>query len=180
MKRFFGNRWVALILAALLVIGASLWGLRSSLNRRAGRLEQAFRTTSGEKGPGNYLDEADDCAACLVTVGRKYDPAAADALAQARTDLREAAENKGRYRAFLVLRERADALERSLQQKSLTEKDRSYLQKYTAQLKTAADRTELAAWEYNEQVRDYQALLDSFPASLFRRLLGVKEVHEFG
>lgn len=172
---------VAVVIAVVVCILATLLGMRISVSRKASKLEKVFtsNTDGSDKGIGLYLKQIDESANNLISLG-KQTGTSTDALSAARDSYAKAKTYGEYYDAYLDICSAADLLNAELEGKQLTENDRKLLQKYYQDgIKDQKDKLSHMAVGFNESVDEYNNMLKRFPLNLFRYLIGAKEAERF-
>lgn len=179
--KFLKNYKIALVIALLVCVLASLLGMRLSVNRQAAKLETVYQKNNdgSEKGLGQYLKQIDESASSLIQLGNQHG-VSTDALAQARNRYAQAKTYGDDYEAYLDLCSAADRLYADLSGKELTPQQQDMLTKYYENgINDQKNKLSHMAIEFNECVDEYNGILSAFPMSLFRYLIGVGEAEKF-
>ncbi len=179
--KYLKNRKVAIVLALLVCILASLLGMRLSVNRQTAKLETVFMDNNdgSGKGLGQYLKQIDESAYNLIKLGEQVG-APTDALVQAREHYAQAKTYGEYYQAYLELCSAADRLYADLSGKDLTLQQRDMLTKYyTNGINDQKNKLSHMAISFNECVDEYNGIFRTFPMNVFRYLIGVGEAEKF-
>ena len=176
---FLQNRAVAVILAAVVVVGSTLLAGRANLARACAAQEEAFFTVSEGKAPVYYIDQLISASASLANLAEKYDYADnAAALRQARQELLRAEEARdipGMYAACQDLYAAVRAFDNfsvsELTQDNLHDPG-LFIDNVTV-ISGAASQLEKSG--YNDAVTEFlQKTYHRFPSSLFARLFSIE------
>ncbi len=180
--KIFQNRAIALLLAVvvvLLTLGVSAY--RFADDARA--VEKAFFTAKSGKAPVYYVDQIISAAASLADVGEKYPALSeqAEAMRAARKALVKA-ENvrdiSDIYDACQEVSQAAGSFAAQAEQVTMSEYDTGLAEDAASDISGAIRK--LSECGYNETAREFiENRYNSFPASLYARLLGVREPELF-
>lgn len=179
--KYLKNYKIAIFIALLVCLLASLLGMRLSVGRQAAKLETVFmeHNDGSGKGLGQYLRQIDESAYNLIQLGDQLG-ASTDALAQARNRYAEAKTYGEYYQACLGLCSAADRLYADMSGRELTAQQQNMLTKYYKDgINDQKDKLSHMAIAFNECVDDYNSIFRTFPLNLFRYLLGVGEAEKF-
>ncbi len=172
----------AIAVMILMIVAAALYGGHSSLSDLRDRAEQVFYL--GEAGDGigirSDLQERADSAYNLVTVARRYLPETDESLQGvllARQALDQAASVSEMAKADQALEEAVKDLLSKLEEVNLAEKDAPYPQRLYDSFRSRGDT--ISHDPYNRHAAEFNETLSEFPANLFSRLTGVKELELF-
>lgn len=179
--KYLKNRKIALALALLICILASLLGMRLSVGRQAEKLETVFmeHNDGSGKGLGQYLKQIDESAYNLIQLGDQVG-VSTDALVQARNRYAEAKTYGEQYQAYLELCSAADRLYAELSGKDLTAQQQTMLMKYYENgINDQKNKLSHMAVAFNECVDEYNSIFRTFPMNLFQYLIGVGGAEKF-
>lgn len=179
MKKLLSDRRFAAGILALVVLVFTPLGAGMSLKRAVRKVEEQFFTgVDGRGAVADFLEDANNAALGLITVGAKYD-AAAEETGELRVDrsfLLDAMEGRdvSAYaganalmgKSFAALKEKLLSLE-------LSEQDAADVDYYVSQFEGAQGAVSHAG--YNEAAAEFIAdTYERFPASLIASALGVE------
>lgn len=179
--KFLKKFKIAVIIAVLVCLIATLLGMRVSVKKQEAKLDAVFQNNDdgSGKGLGQYLKKIDEAAYNLIQLA-KQEGASVDELSEARDGYAKAKTYGDLYDAYLSLCSAADRLKAELDGKQLSEQSREMLQKYYVNgIKDQKDKLSHMAIDFNEAVADYNKIFKGFPLNLLRYLIGVKEAETF-
>lgn len=179
--KYLKNYKIAIVIAVLICLLASLFGMRLSVNRKAAKLDKIFMNNDdgSGKGLGQYLRQIDESAYNLIQLGEQVG-VSTDSLAQARNRYAQAKTYGEYYQAYLDLCSAADLLYAELSEKELTPQQQDMLTKYYVNgIKDQKNKLSHMAIAFNENVDAYNGIFRTFPLNLFRYLIGVSEAEKF-
>lgn len=170
------------VLAAILIFGTVFGSWRSLTGQRRAVTEAFYNGTDGSGyGIATNLDLRVEYARNLCKIAGDYDVAPqCQAVEKACRELETEEDFDDKYEANQALGAAVEALDRALQQKSLSQEDESFRKSLTADLSSYEMRIDKLASDFNSQARRFnQQVLGSFPAKLFGELTDVEEVEEY-
>ena len=178
------DRWFAAgVLAFALIVFIPI-GARLSLGRAADRVEERFFTGVDNRGAvADYLEDSENAATGLITVGARYDAAQAE-TGELRVDkslLLDAMEGKdiSEYASANALMVKSfGALKDKLRSLELSEQDAAEVEYYSNQFDNSQGA--IAHSGYDEAVEEFtEGTYNKFPAKLLGSLLGVEPPEKF-
>lgn len=182
---FWKRRQGAIAIVAVVIVLATLFGVRRSLNKASEQVSEMFYIGADASGYGiaTDLDKIMEFSGNLVTVANKYgtqfsDPA--QAVTQARQELARAEGVSEQYEASQALLQAVETLNQALLDGELSDQDEQYRSELYASILSRTTIIAHEATDYNAQVRAFnQDVLGAFPANLLGGLAGVDQLEEF-
>ena len=182
---FWKRRQGAIAIVAVVIVLATLFGVRRSLNKASAQVSEMFYTGADASGYGiaTDLDKILEFSGNLVTVANKYgaefsDPA--QAVTRARQELAQAEGVSGQYTASQTLLQAVETLNQAMLDGELSDQDEQYRSELYASILSRTTIIAHEATDYNAQVRSFnQDVLGAFPANLLSGLAGVDQLEEF-
>ena len=178
--KFFQNRFVATIIAALVVVGSTAASAGIGLSRSCREAENAFFTAKSGKAPGYYVDQCISSATGLCTVAGHYNDAeldrAARELDEARDELAEAYGERDIsdiYEAMQSLNWAAGSFRSTAEGVSLSENDRSAYEDAMARLAGAWENVEESS--YNKETGSFLRVLRRGLPALWVEIFDIDE-----
>lgn len=179
--KFLRKTPVAVVIAALLVIAATLLSVNVKLGSKARAVTDGFYdgveyNGYTQKSIASHLKNINAYADGLITIARNYDIDTSDAE-DASEWLKMALNYSHGYASYIYseyqgLMKAVTTLEDQLGRAELSERDASGLAQYTSSITGAQSAIESAG--YNESVREFLRSYDRFPADVLGRLAGVE------
>lgn len=168
----FSKKPVAIILAALIVMSATLAGAQAGIERESREIEELFYTGVEKDGyvhPSihSQIQKRSEAANGLLSLGKQYSlDSECEALSQAREYLNYSGGVIGYYYNDLELEEAFDIMQTELNACDLDEREAKMLETYTSTFKNAAGV--IANSGYNDAVREfYRDVIYQFPTEMF-------------
>ncbi len=182
---FFKRKWVAIVIAFIVIVSATNSGATASMERASREVEELFYSgveVDGYLHPSIYsqLQKRCDAANGLISLGRKYDLSTeSDALAEAREYVGYSSSPSGYYYNDVDLETAFDALCAKLSECELADRDREMMDEYVSTFDNAA--RVIADSGYNDAVREfYRDVVYQFPAEWFYDNLYIETPSYFG
>lgn len=179
---FFKNPLVAVLLAVIVVAGSTLVNTDVKLGEACQAAEDAFYTNDGSaKSIYSRLDARLDAANGLWTIIQNYNNSEAIDLSAARGTLLSARENRDisdMFAANKALQSAFDSALASLGKYSLDSGEKEAVESYATTFAGAQKMIDES--KYNENVLEFQrGVLDKFPASVLKGIVGIDEPELF-
>ncbi len=169
------------VLVAVVVLG-TLFGTHRSLSGLRKDAAEAFYQGADGSGYGisTNLDLRVEYARNFCKIAARYDAAAEISQVEAACEALEAADRfDDLYDANNRLTDAVNALSLQLEQQTLSESDERYRKSLTADLASYEMRIDKLASDFNAEVRSFNRYLDSFPAGILGRLVGIGNLEEY-
>ncbi|MBQ8510281.1 MAG: LemA family protein [Clostridia bacterium] len=174
---------VALLIMVVVIVLSCLLGCRRSLLALRQDVEDCFY--NGEEGDGFSiqadLEYVGGTASNLKTVALRYisaDDPAVVRLTEARNALTAAKDIPGKYAAATELSDAVQVLYDSLDPSKMTSTDKNYRASLYDDISSAMQR--ISHNEYNDRAREFNAILDGFPANLIVRIVHIDPIQLYG
>jgi hypothetical protein len=188
---YFKKRSSAIVIAVIVVIFGTLFGVHRSVNSQTAKVEMLFyngvyMTDKNYTQPSieSQLEKRADAALGLVTVGAKFGdvdqiPALTDALRQSRLVLVDAESISEKYAANEKMQAAYTALYNALFQFDMTESTLAAVKSYASVLDGAQGVIQKS--DYNRMVSEYiGSALGAFPVNILKNLAFVQYPEYFG
>lgn len=179
------KRRLAVIIAVVIVLLSTLFGVHRSLIELSYKVEELFYTGVDKSGIGidDDLLKRLEYSYNLVSYARKYGgcETEADAVLSAREQLSAANSPGAKYSANSELTNTALALYDKLNEGSLSEKDFTYVKSQYNNLLSRNDTIAHEAGLYNQKVREFNNdTLGEFPINFLRYPAFIVELETYG
>ena len=186
--KLFQNKIIAMVIMVVMIASGTLIGSHNSLSKLANKVEDIFY--SGVNGDGlsiqSDLDKRSDLARNLITVSSPYLPQDSEelkAVSSARDQLKNAISIHDKYDANKALDEAVFNLYSSLEKEGITAKDElinNYSKNPTriyTDFRSFGDT--ITHDKYNEYAKEFNSILNGFPANILSKITLVKPLELF-
>ena len=178
------NKKIAIAVMLLMIIISIPFGGYRSLNKLYKEVNRTFYQGVDGDGLGieNDLNNRIDNSYNLVTIAKKYIDSENDVIKntlKAREELVNSQSIAEKYRANLSLTEAVEELYTALGDESLglSDQDKTYRRSLYSNLTSRNDT--ISHDGYNDKAAEFNSTLESFPASLISRLVGINKAELF-
>ena len=179
-KPFLERRGLAAALAALAIIGGTLFGTHRSLAAERRSVERQFSTGVLYEGYSIESDLSDrtEYAGILVKIARQEGYDSETAAVTAAIEQLNAARNP--HEKYAANRALTDAVETLAAARTDSDGGRDKFREYYSNFTSSADTIAREAIAYNELVAEFnEKALRTFPNGMLARLTGVKELEAY-